>query len=49
VLCLGPRTLEAGFMGMTWPTTSQSKSIRIAAKCCFTEGAARDVLSERLT
>src|ERR1019366_10102707 len=36
----GPRTELAGFVGMTWPVTSQSKSIRIAAKCCFTVGEA---------
>ena len=25
---------------MTWPTTSQSNSIRSAARCCFTVGLA---------
>ena len=25
---------------MTWPTTSQSKSMRMAARCCLTEGLA---------
>ena len=34
--CLGPRTELAGLNGRTWPTTSQSKSIRSAARCCFT-------------
>ena len=28
----------AGFTSRTWPTTNQSKSIRRAARCCFTEG-----------
>lgn len=27
--CFGPRTELAGFVGMTWPTTRKSKSIRI--------------------
>jgi hypothetical protein len=36
----GPRTEDAGFIGITWPVTNQSKSIRIAARCCFTVGAA---------
>jgi hypothetical protein len=40
-LCFGPRTAEAGLCGTTWPTTSQSNSIRIAASCCFTVGAER--------
>lgn len=35
---LGPRTELAGFIGRTWPTTSQSKSIRTAARCCLTVG-----------
>ena len=34
--CLGPRTELAGLKGRTWPTTSQSKSIRSAARCCLT-------------
>ena len=34
--CRGPRTELAGLKGRTWPTTSQSKSIRSAAKCCLT-------------
>ena len=38
--CFGPRTEDAGFMGTIWPVTRKSKSIRIAAKCCFTVGAA---------
>ena len=33
---LGPRTELAGLNGRTWPTTSQSKSIRSAARCCLT-------------
>ena len=37
--CFGPRTAAAGFTGRTWLTTSQSPSMRIAAKCCFTVGA----------
>ena len=40
-LCFGPRTAAAGLCGTTWPTTSQSNSIRIAASCCFTVGAER--------
>jgi hypothetical protein len=28
----------AGFIGMTWPTTSQSKSMRMPASCNLTEG-----------
>src|ERR1039458_9949288 len=36
---LGPRTAWAGFVSRTWPVTSQSKSIRSAARCCFTVGA----------
>ena len=36
--CFGPRTAAAGFTGRTWLTTSQSPSMRIAAKCCFTVG-----------
>ena len=34
---LGPRTAWAGLTSRTWPVTSQSNSIRTAAKCCFTE------------
>ena len=33
--CFGPRTAVAGFTGRTWLTTSQSPSMRIAARCCF--------------
>ena len=33
--CLGPRTELAGLNGTTWPTTSQSNSMRMAARCCF--------------
>ena len=36
--CFGPRTAAAGFAGRTWLTTSQSKSTRIAARCCLTVG-----------
>ena len=32
----GPRTAAAGFDRTVWPVTSQSKSIRIAARCCLT-------------
>jgi hypothetical protein len=36
----GPRTAAAGFIGTTWPITSQSSSMRTAAAgCCFTPGA----------
>jgi hypothetical protein len=38
--CLGPRTELAGLVGITWPITSQSNSIRSAASRCFTDGAA---------
>ena len=38
--CFGPRTAAAGFIGTTWPVISQSNSIRTAASCCFTPGAA---------
>ena len=41
----GPRTTEAGLLRTTWPTTSQSNSMRTAARCCLTEGAACDVPS----
>ena len=37
--CLGPLTEAAGLTGTTWPVTSQSKSMRMAARCCLTEGA----------
>src|SRR5579871_242097 len=36
----GPRTEDAGFTATIWPVTRKSKSIRIAARCCFTVGAA---------
>ena len=36
---LGAADRRAGFKGMTWPMTSQSKSIRMAARCCLTVGA----------
>jgi hypothetical protein len=38
--CFGPFTDEAGFIRMTWPVTIQSISIRMAARCCLTDGAA---------
>ena len=38
---LGPRTELAGLLMMIWPTTSQSKSMRMAARCCLTEGGDR--------
>jgi hypothetical protein len=34
-------TACAGFIGITCPVTSQSKSILIAARCCFTVGFAK--------
>ena len=37
--CFGPRTAAAGFTGKTWLTTSQSPSMRRAARCCLTVGA----------
>ena len=33
--CLGPRTELAGLKARTWPTTSQSKSMRCAGRCCL--------------
>ena len=36
--CFGPRTVAAGFTGRTWLTTSQSPSMRMAARCCLTVG-----------
>jgi hypothetical protein len=35
---LGPRTAAAGFTARTWPTISQSNSMRTAASACFTLG-----------
>ena len=37
--CFGPRTAAAGFTGIIWLTTSQSPSMRMAARCCLTVGA----------
>ena len=37
--CFGPRTAAAGFTGISWLTTSQSPSMRMAARCCLTVGA----------
>src|SRR5665213_2258941 len=37
--CFGPRTAAAGLFGTTWPITSQSNSMRIAASCCLTDVA----------
>ena len=34
--CFGPHTELVGLRGGIWPTTSQSKSIWSAARCCFT-------------
>ena len=42
---LGAATACAGFVGMTWPVTSQSKSMRMAARCCLTDGLASTVPS----
>ena len=36
--CFGPRPAAAGFAGMTWLTTSQSQSMRIAARCLLHRG-----------
>src|SRR3954467_12753088 len=36
----GPRTAYAGLTASTWPTTSQSNSMRTAARCCLTVGLA---------
>ena len=38
---LGPRTAAAGFTASTWPTTSQSNSMRTAASHCLTLGGAK--------
>ena len=38
-MCFGPRTEPAGFTRSTWPVTSQTKSIRTAARWSFTVGA----------
>jgi len=40
-MCFGPRTETAGFIGITWPMTSQSKRWRIAERRCLTVGAER--------
>ena len=34
---LGPRTAAKGLAGTTWCTTSQSNSMRSAARACLTE------------
>jgi hypothetical protein len=39
--CPGHRTELAGLTAITWPTTSQSKGFRMAARFSSTEGAAR--------
>jgi hypothetical protein len=36
--CFGTRTACAGLVATTWPVTSQSNSMRMAARCCFTVG-----------
>ena len=46
--CLGPRTACAGLTARTWPTTSQSNSMRIAARCCFDGRLRRRVALQRL-
>ena len=43
--CFGPRTELAGLKGRTWPTTSQSKSIRSAARCFLTVAGERSRVS----
>ena len=42
---IAQRTEAAGFSGTTWPITSQSKTWRIAARCCLAVGADRARLS----
>ena len=37
--CLGPRTELAGLKSMMPPLVSQSKHMRMAARCCLTVGA----------
>ena len=39
-ICLGPRMAAAGLVGITCPTTSQSKSWRKPARFCLTVAAA---------
>ena len=39
--CLGSRTELVGLKARTWPTTSQSKSMRCAGRCCLPLGAER--------
>lgn len=41
----GPRTGAAGLVATSWPTTSQSTSMRIVARCCLTDGLASRWLS----
>ena len=45
---LGPRTAWAGFTSRTWPVTSQSKSMRSAARDCLTAGGENSPWSYRL-
>ena len=43
--CLGPRTELAGLKSMTPPLVSQSKHMRMAARCCLTVGADRALVN----
>jgi hypothetical protein len=43
--CLGPRTAWAGLVATTWPVTSQSNSMRMAARCCLTVGFSKSLPS----
>src|SRR5579872_603647 len=40
--------LAAGLFGTTWPTTSQSNSMRTAASCCLTDGADTSICSSSI-
>ena len=45
--CFGPRTAWAGLVATTWPVTSQSNSMRMAARCCLTDGFSKSLASSR--
>jgi hypothetical protein len=41
--CFGPRTAWAGLVATTWPVTSQSNSMRMAARRCLTVGFSKSL------
>ena len=45
--CFGPRTACAGLVATIWPVTSQSNSMRMAARCCLTDGFSKPLASFR--